>query len=62
MAAAMCLLAEDRWPVGLALDGGQQIAGDLVAVGEDVLTVRETDGARRSLLVPLRSVDYCELR
>lgn len=60
--AALSILAEERWPVNLALAAGDQVAGDLVAVGEDVLTVREKDGPRRSVLVPLVALDYCELR
>ena len=62
LVAALSLLAEERWPVNLVLAGGDQVAGDLVAVGEDVLTVREQDGPRRSVLVPLVALDYCELR
>jgi len=62
MAAAMALLAEDRAPVTLAVAGGHHISGDLVGVGEDVLTVRERDGSERSTLVALENVEYCELR
>ena len=62
LAAALSLLAEERWPVNLTLAAGDQVAGDLVAVGHDVLTVREQDGPRRSVLVPMAALDYCELR
>ena len=62
LVAALSLLAEERWPVNLALAAGDQVAGDLVAVGHDLLTVREHDGPRRSVLVPLAALDYCELR
>lgn len=62
MAGALSLLAEDRSPVVLALAGGQHISGELVAVGEDVVTLRESEGSRRSALIPLGSLEYCELR
>jgi hypothetical protein len=62
MAAALSMLAEDRVPVTLRLTGDQFVSGDLVAVGEDIVTLREPEGARRSALVPLEAVEYCELR
>ena len=62
MAAALSMLAEERAPVTVKLVGEHQVSGDLLAVGEDVITVREPEGRRRSALVPLEAVEYCELR
>lgn len=62
MAAALSMLAEERAPVTVKLAGGHQVSGDLLAVGEDVITVREPEGRRRSALVPVEAVEYCELR
>ncbi len=38
--AALALLAEDRAPVGVFSAGGLETAGELVAAGDDVLTLR----------------------
>ena len=60
--AALALLAEDRSPVGLFSTGGLETAGDLVAAGDDVLTLRTGLPVRRLVYVPLRAVAVCELR
>ena len=62
MAAALSVLAEERWPVNLGLGDGRQVAGDLVAVGHDVVTVRQAGGPGRSTFVNIAAVRYCELR
>lgn len=77
LAAALAALAEERSPVVVVLAGGHQESGQLIAAGEDVLTLR-TDGAagtsggggagvagvaaRRLVHVPVRAVLVCELR
>ena len=60
--AALALLAEDRSPVGVFSTGGLETAGDLVAAGDDVLTLRTGTPVRRLVYVPLRAVAVCELR
>jgi hypothetical protein len=60
--SALALLAEERSPVGLVSGGGHEISGELVAVGDDVLTVRTRPPARRLVYVPVTGVAVCELR
>lgn len=60
--AALALLAEDRAPVGVFSTGGLETAGDLVAAGDDVLTLRTGMPGRRLVYVPLGAVAVCELR
>lgn len=62
LAAAMSLLAEERSPVQVAVTGGHQVSGDLVGVGEDVITVRTQGAQAAAVLIPLGNVEYCELR
>jgi hypothetical protein len=62
LTSALSMLAEEHAPVNVAVTGGHQVAGELLSAGEDVLAVRTADGARRSVLVQLSSVEYCELR
>jgi hypothetical protein len=59
---ALALLAEERSPVCLATTTGLETAGDLLAAGEDVLTVRTDSPRRRLAYLPLRAVAWCELR
>lgn len=59
LAAALGALADDRAPVGLYLDAGETVDGELIAAGQDVVTVRS---AARVVYVPLRAVMVCELR
>jgi hypothetical protein len=54
-------LAGDRAPVALVVNGGQQFDGDLLAMGEDVLTLQTGPPARRLIYVPLAAVLLCEL-
>jgi hypothetical protein len=60
--SALARLAEDRCPMGLLTRAGFEVAGDLVAAGEDVLTVRTAPPARRLVSVPFGAVALCELR
>ncbi len=60
--SALALLADERSPVGLISGGGLETVGELVAAGDDVLTVRTAPPARRLVYVPLDSVAVCELR
>jgi hypothetical protein len=59
---ALALLAEERSPVCLATAAGLETAGDLLAAGDDVLTVRTDSSQRRLAYVPLHAVAWCELR
>jgi hypothetical protein len=71
---ALALLAEERSPIRLTTTTGLEIAGALLAAGEDVLTVRtdssaisatsatSATSARRSAYLPLSAVAWCELR
>jgi hypothetical protein len=59
---ALALLAEERSPVCVTAATGFETTGDLIAAGEDVLTVRTESSTRRLAYVPLRSVAWCELR
>ena len=60
--AALSMLAEERSPVTLVTSGGDEIAGDLIAAGEDVLTVQTDPPARRLAYVRLSALARCELR
>ena len=62
LAAALSLLAEERAPVHVAAAAGHQVSGDLVGMGEDVLTIRSQGAEPAAVLVPLANVEYCELR
>jgi hypothetical protein len=55
MAEALAVLAEDRPRVLVVATGGEGVAGELVAVGRDVLTVRP-DGDRRVVYVATENV------
>lgn len=55
-------LMEDRAPLVVHPWAGPAIDGELIAVGEDMLTVRTTEPPRRPIHVPLGAVAYCELR
>ena len=59
---ALALLAEERSPVCLTAGTGFETTGDLIAAGEDVLTVRTDSSARRLAYVPVNAVAWCELR
>jgi hypothetical protein len=61
-AMAMALLGEQRSPICVVTATGLEIAGDLVAAGDDVLTLRSDVPARRLVYVPLRAAALCELR
>ena len=55
-------VVHDRPDVGLALETGDVVAGVLVAVGEDVLTVQVADGPGGLAYVALSSVASARLR
>lgn len=59
LAAALGGLADERAPVGLCVGPGEVVDGELIAAGEDVVTVQS---ASRTVHVPLRAVLVCELR
>jgi hypothetical protein len=59
---ALALLVEQRAPVCITSPAGLQTSGELVAAGEDVLTLRIDPAARRLTYVPLATVALCELR
>jgi hypothetical protein len=59
---ALARLAEERAPICLTTTSGIETAGDLVAAGEDVLTVRTEAPNRRLAHVPFSAVAVCELR
>lgn len=58
-AAALGALADEQTPVGLWVGPGDRIEGELIAAGQDVVTVRS---ATRTTHVPVRAVLMCELR
>jgi hypothetical protein len=58
---ALALLAEDRVPVRLRV-GSLTVEGDLVRVGDQVLTLRGPPPGRRPLYVPCAGVQVCEIR
>jgi hypothetical protein len=62
MAGALSALADERARVSLTLSDGDQVEGELVTVGEDVITLRTEAPARRSVYVRLASVRSCEVR
>ncbi|MGH9057413.1 MAG: hypothetical protein ACRDYY_16385, partial [Acidimicrobiales bacterium] len=57
--AALAALADDRAPVCIVVPG-RDVAGDLVAVGEDLLVLRCAGG--QPAYVQLGAVSLCELR
>ena len=60
LTTALALLAEERAPVSLMTDRGVENPGDLLAVGDDVVTLRTAQ--RRLVYLPLRAVALCEVR
>jgi hypothetical protein len=62
MAGALSALADERARVSLTVEDGDQVEGELVAVGEDVITLRIEALSRRSVYVRLASVRSCEIR
>lgn len=62
LVAALSVLAEERAPVQIAVGDGHHVSGDLVGVGEDVITLRSHGTQPEAALVPLANVEYCELR
>ncbi len=62
MAGALSALVEERSRVALTLAGGDQVEGEMVAVGEDVVTLRTEPPSRRSVYVRLAAVICCEVR
>jgi hypothetical protein len=62
LTSALALLAEERSPVSLISGNGLDTTGELVAVGDDVLTLRAALPVRRLVHVPISSVAVCELR
>jgi hypothetical protein len=56
LAEALAVLAEDRPRVLVVASGGEPVAGELTAVGRDVLTVRLDGGDRRVTYVATDNV------
>jgi hypothetical protein len=59
LAQILAELGEERPRVAIATDGSNQIMGELVSVGVDVVTVRLDGDARATVYVPLGAV--CEV-
>lgn len=59
--SALDVLAEERSPVSIRA-GTTTFEGDLLSVGEDVLTLRSTAARRRMIHLPAYAVVWCELR
>jgi hypothetical protein len=59
LAQVLSDLGEDRPRVAIATNGSTQLAGELVSVGLDVVTVRLDGDARATVYVPLGAV--CEV-
>jgi hypothetical protein len=55
---ALAALAAERSPVRIGLRGGETLSGDLVSVGDDVLTVRLAAGGMR-VHVALGALETC---
>ena len=60
--AALSMLAEERSPVCFVTSTGDETAGELVAAGEDVLSLRSGPPERRLAYVQLTAVALCDLR
>jgi hypothetical protein len=60
-AAALAAIAEERLPVALWC-GPDRVEGDLLAVGDDVATLRTFPPSRRLAHLPLAAITMCELR
>ncbi len=56
---ALAALAGEMVPVRLWLSGGEILAGDLVAAGVDVVTVRLPTPSRDYAYAPVRLIDVC---
>lgn len=61
-AAALATLADERALVALGSGDGDTLAGELVSVGEDVVTLRGPEPTRRLVYARLSSVRIVELR
>ncbi len=61
LASVLEALMSERSPVALGTPAGP-LAGEIRAVGEDVLTVRTETPPRRLVHLPMVSLVYCELR
>ncbi len=59
---ALAMLAEEHSPVSLISTTGVETAGELVAAGDDVLTLRTPPPSRRLIYVPASALAVCELR
>ena len=59
--SAFDALAEERSPVAVCA-GGTTFEGELLSVGEDVITLRTMTAQRRTVHLPAASVAWCELR
>jgi hypothetical protein len=59
--AALSLLAEERAPVRIVLVGDHEVAGDLLTVGDDVMTLAATGPSPRLVHVPVSALAVCDL-
>jgi hypothetical protein len=60
-AAALARIAEERLPVAVWC-GENRMDGELLAVGEDLATLRTLPPSRRLAHLPLAAITLCELR
>jgi hypothetical protein len=54
---ALAAMASDLAPIRLALSGTETLVGDLVAAGEDVVTLRVRGNPPRSTFIPIAGVE-----
>jgi hypothetical protein len=60
--AALAGLADERSPVCLHVARGNQISGELIGCGADLVTLRTEPTARRTVHVRTSHIEVCELR
>lgn len=61
LASVMAALMDDRAPVVVSA-AGQPHAGEVLAVGDDVVTIRAPAPQRRQVHIPLGAITHVELR
>ena len=60
--AALSGLAEERSPVCVVLSSGNQVIGELISSGADLVTVRTEPSTRRTVHLQTSHIEICELR
>ena len=61
LGVALAALSAERSTVQLGLRGGQAITGTLLAVGDDVASIRPLAGRAATLYVPIEAITWCAL-